>query len=100
MASVFISHASRDKTFALRLAHDEWEVLAAVPKIRLEKEPQGRIRWLEPDEEARLLAACVGSQNKQLAAIVTVAMETGLRRGELRGSAERIAYSRDYLATL
>ncbi len=42
----------------LRLAHEEWELLAVVPKIRLEKEPQGRIRWLEPDEEVRLLAAC------------------------------------------
>jgi len=41
----------------LRLAHDEWELLAAVPKVRLEREPQGRIRWLEPDEEARLLAS-------------------------------------------
>jgi integrase len=69
----------------LRLAHDEWEVLAAVPRIKLEREAQGRIRWLEPDEEARLLAACAESQNKQLAAIVTVAMETGLRLGELLG---------------
>ena len=29
----------------LRLAHEEWEVLPAVPRIRLEKEPEGRIRW-------------------------------------------------------
>src|SRR5258705_2019823 len=42
----------------LRLAHEEWEVLASVPKIRMEQEPQGRLRWLEPDEEVRLLAAC------------------------------------------
>jgi integrase len=68
-----------------RLAHEEWEVLPAVPKIRLEREPQGRIRWLEPDEEARLLAACAKSQNDNLVAIVTVALETGLRKGELLG---------------
>ena len=67
----------------LRLAVEEWELLAAVPKIRLEKEPQGRIRWLEPDEEARLLDACSKSQTKHLLALVTVAMETGLRKGEL-----------------
>jgi hypothetical protein len=42
----------------LQLAHDEWEVLEAVPKIRLEDEPEGRIRWLEPGEEQRLLEAC------------------------------------------
>jgi hypothetical protein len=30
----------------LRVAHEEWEALRAVPKIRLEKEPQGRLRWL------------------------------------------------------
>jgi integrase len=67
----------------LRLAHDEWEVLPSVPKIRTEKEPQGRVRWLEPDEEARLLAACRASRNHDLAAIVTVALETGLRKAEL-----------------
>ena len=30
----------------------------AAPTSRLEKEPQGRIRWREPDEEDRLVAAC------------------------------------------
>lgn len=44
----------------LRFAHEEWEVLQAVPKIRLEREPQGRLRRLEPDEEQRLLEACRG----------------------------------------
>jgi hypothetical protein len=38
----------------LRLAQEEWEVLPTVPKVRLEKEPQGRLRWLEPDEKRRL----------------------------------------------
>jgi len=56
-----------------------------VPKIRLEKEPQGRIRWLEPDEEVRLLAACAKSRNPELTKIVTIALETGLRKGELLG---------------
>ena len=69
----------------LQLAHEEWGVLSAVPKMRLEKEPQGRIRWLEPDEEVRLLAACAQSRNPELTKIVTIALETGLRKGEMLG---------------
>jgi len=67
----------------LRLAHEEWEELPAVPTIRLEREPQGRIRWLEPEEEVRLLEACRKSRTKHLAGVVRVALETGLRRSEL-----------------
>jgi hypothetical protein len=48
----------------LKLAREEWEVIPVTPRIRLEREPEGRIRWLEPDEEARLLAACRLSRNK------------------------------------
>src|SRR5437899_5389725 len=72
----------------LRLAHEEWEVLPAVPRIKLEKEPEGRIRWLggqAPDEEARLLAACAKSKNPELVKKVTIALESGLRKGELDG---------------
>src|SRR2546422_4565247 len=38
----------------LRLAHDEWGVLDRVPKIRTEKEPQGRLRWLTRGEATNL----------------------------------------------
>jgi integrase len=82
----------------LRMAHEEWDVLLAVPKIRLEKEPEGRIRWLEPDEEVRLMEACRASRNLQLAGIVTVAKETGMRRGELLGLTwDRVDLSRGVL---
>jgi len=69
----------------LRLAHEEWEVLDTVPKIRLEKEPQGRLRWLTQEEITQLLAACGKSKNKELKAGVIVALNTGLRRAELLG---------------
>ncbi len=69
----------------MRIAHEEWEVLPAVPKIRLEKEPQGRLRWLTEDEIKKLLDACSKSRNRDLRAAVTVAINTGLRRSELLG---------------
>jgi integrase len=79
----------------LRLARDEWEALPKVPRIRFEKEPQGRIRWLEPDEEHRLLAACETSTRPDLHKIATVALETGLRKGEVMGLTwERVDFSR------
>ena len=82
----------------LRLAHTEWESLDAVPRIRLEKEPQGRIRWLEANEERRLLTACRASRTKHLAGVVTVAMESGLRKGELLGLTwDRVDLSRGVL---
>ena len=40
---------------------------------------------LESDEEARLLAACHKSKNKELRSIVVIALESGLRRSELLG---------------
>ena len=79
----------------LRLACDEWEVLPTVPKIRLEREPQGHLRWLEPEEEHRLIEACRASGLPHLADLVTVALETGMRRSEVEGmSWDRVDLSR------
>ncbi len=66
-----------------------------VPRVRLEKEPEGRIRWLERDEEARLLGACRSSRTKHLASVVTLALESGLRKAELLGMTwDRVDLSR------
>jgi integrase len=69
----------------LRLAHEEWGALAAVPKIRLEKEPQGRLRWLTPEEATRLLAKCRDSKNAALGDLVEFCLFTGLRQAEALG---------------
>ncbi len=69
----------------LRLAHEAWGVLDAVPKIRLEKEPQGRLRWLTQEKATKLLAACRKSRNTALADIVEFALFTGVRKSRGAG---------------
>jgi integrase len=69
----------------LRLAHEEWEVLDAVPRIRLEKESEGRLRWLTPEDATRLLDVCRESRNTDLLDLVEFALFTGMRRGEVLG---------------
>ncbi len=67
----------------LRMARDEWEILEDAPRVRLEREPQGHLRWLSEAEEVRLLEACRRSRTPWLLGLVTVAMETGMRLGEI-----------------
>lgn len=72
----------------LRLAHDEWNALAVVPRIRRLDEFQRRLRWLRPDEEGR-------SRNHELYAIAVLALETGMRQGEILGLTwDRVDFSR------
>jgi integrase len=64
----------------LKLAAEEWEVIPAVPRVKLAKEPQGRLRWLTEDEASRLLDACAGCPTLQN--LVTLCLFTGLRQAE------------------
>jgi integrase len=68
----------------LRLAQ-RWGYLPAVPEITLPKKPPGRLRYLEVEEIAQLLDACRASRNPYLATIVTLAVSTGMRKGEILG---------------
>ena len=64
----------------------EWGLgLAANPVagVRKPKAHPGRNRRLHPGEEERLLAACERHSNPMLGWIVRLALETGMRRGEL-----------------
>jgi integrase len=69
----------------LRLAHEEWGELDVVPKIRTEREPQGRLRWLTREEATKVLSACKKSRNAALADLVEFSLFTGIRRGEALG---------------
>jgi integrase len=69
----------------LTMAAREWEVLATVPTIRLEQEPEGKVVWIEADAEQALLDAARASRNPDLYALVLLAVETGMRCGEVLG---------------
>jgi integrase len=60
-----------------------WGLLDVNPILRVKKlrEPEGRVRYLEPEEIDRLLAACP----PHLRPIVVCALHTGMRRGEILG---------------
>jgi len=61
-----------------------WEKFSGtnpVTKIKLFKENNQRLRFLEKEEIAKLLSNC----NKQLRSIVVIALNTGMRRGEILG---------------
>lgn len=63
----------------------EWGYPVANPvrEIRMPKPGQPRKRRLEPGEEEVLLSACAESGSKYLAPLVILAIETGMRLGEL-----------------
>jgi integrase len=56
-----------------------------VVQISKPKEAQGRTRFLNDEERERLLVVCRSSQSTYLFTIVTLALSTGMRRGEILG---------------
>jgi integrase len=72
---------------AFTIAVNEWEWLeySPVSKVKKPKEARGRVRYLDDDERAKLLAACQESGNHYLYVIVVLAITTGMRQGEILG---------------
>lgn len=71
---------------ALEIAQREWGVYLArnpVKLVRRPTPPRGRTRRLEGDEEQRLLAAADQGRNPFMKPLIILALETGMRRGEL-----------------
>jgi len=82
----------------LEHARKEWDI--ALPRnpvsdVARAKNPPARDRRLTSDEEAALLAACDKSRGGFLRDVVLLAIETGMRQGELVGLAwERVDFER------
>lgn len=71
---------------ALDIAQQEWSIyLARNPAklVRRPSPPKGRTRRLAGDEEQKLLDACAKGRNPLLKPIIILAVETGMRRGEI-----------------
>lgn len=60
-----------------------------LPDFPWKKEKEGRIRVITPEEENRLVQLLKSYGRSDIADLVTVAIRTGLRRGELLGLKER-----------
>jgi integrase len=69
-----------------RLCCSEWQWMAENPfrRMKKEKEPPGRVRFLTDEERGRLLEACRQSRARNLYLMVVLALSTGMRRGEIR----------------
>src|SRR5206468_12721343 len=88
----------------LRLAADEeCGYLEKAPKVRLEREPQGRLRFLSDDERDRLLDECrkaaahpvESCRSPFLYTVVVVALHTGMRKSEILNLEwDRVNFSR------
>jgi integrase len=69
-------------------ANHEWGVrvpLTAFEFVKKPKQPAGRVRRLPGEAAAALLTACQAAHNPYLAPAVLIALETGMRRGEIVG---------------
>ena len=70
---------------SLEIGRKEWGINKknVVLDVTKPREPRGRERRLEGDEERRLLEALSNSDNYWIRPLVELAIETGMRRGEL-----------------
>ncbi len=69
------------------VAVNEWQWVQDNPakKVKKPTEPDGRVRFLEDDERAKLLTACKESSNDWLYLCVILALSSGMRQAELMG---------------
>jgi integrase len=67
---------------ALKVAHQEWRLIATVPRAKVPKLEPYKIEILQPDQAVRLLEA-LKTKEHPLALFASVALASGARRNEL-----------------
>jgi len=69
----------------LKVAETQYGLIESNPirKVPKMKEPQGRVRYLSPDEQSALLKACDEDSSPAILTIVLMAIATGMRKGEI-----------------
>ena len=73
---------------ACTIAIKEWQWMAVNHLVQISNKPreaQGRTRFLSDEERERLLVVCRSSKSIHLFTIVTLALSTDMRRGEILG---------------
>jgi integrase len=73
---------------AINYANQEWgyTLVNPVPGLK-QREPEGRVRWLTKPQAVALVNAAgqLGPRAGHLSAVITLALNTGMRKGELLG---------------
>lgn len=80
-----VKHELNCLNIAFNLAMKEWDWINYNPCLKVSKPRVNNqiLRWLTPEEEERLMKASRGYLNGQLPDIITVALHTGMRQGEI-----------------
>ena len=71
---------------AARIASEEWGWICSMvlfQNIKLPKQNERQVRRITPEIEARLLAGAASLRNPFMRPLIILALETGMRRGEL-----------------
>lgn len=68
---------------ALLLAYRKWKTLESMPYIKLRREPQKRFRVVTPEEENMIVEYFKARNKEDMADLVIVLIDTGLRLKEL-----------------
>ena len=84
-ASVHRYMESLSVVFSRAIMEWEWCESNPVKRVKKPKQPRGRVRFLSPEEREALLIQCRKSVSKYLETVVTLALSTGMRKGEIVG---------------